>query len=122
MSLELLASLKRLFLALIPLKLLLAKIFLTSPVLKTLSLTTFLTKAKAAFQSDTFQTFKEYFEMFAFFTKFKNEVREFIANATEKFTGLESKIDTEFADLKAKIDQLFHKETDTKVDTDAEQK
>lgn len=60
--------------------------------------------------------------MFAFFTKFKNEVREFIANATEKFTGLESKIDTEFADLKVKIDQLFHKETDTKVDTDAEQK
>lgn len=45
--------------------------------------------------------------MFAFLNKFKTEVRDFIADASGKLAGIETKVEQEFTDLKAKIESLF---------------
>lgn len=42
--------------------------------------------------------------MLAFLTKFKTEVRTFINDAHDKLASIETKLDTEFADLKAKVE------------------
>lgn len=44
--------------------------------------------------------------MFAFLTKFKTEVRAFITDAATSLHNLESKVEAEFAELKAKVESL----------------
>lgn len=51
--------------------------------------------------------------MFAFITKFKTEVRTFISEITSKVSALDTKIETEFADLKKKIEAHFGAESVT---------